>query len=146
MIRLSNARECLLQISHKRPSVVIAAPGVLVERVAQDVSDGLRVDEEPVECIKRSGLVGLLKGGEYVDDDLSDLGHGLWLELGRKLVAELHGQSPCRLNPSLCVFRIDCLLGGRSRGLDRLAKLREAIANSSLKVGEFLLLWVPIKN
>lgn len=64
LIRLSDAGEGLLQVGHKWPSVVIAAPGVLVKRVAHDVADGLGVDEEPVECIKRSGLVRLLKGRE----------------------------------------------------------------------------------
>ncbi len=64
LIRLSDAWERLLQVCDKGPSVVIAAPGVLVKRIAHYVANGLGVDEEPVKCIKRSSLVGLLKGSE----------------------------------------------------------------------------------
>jgi hypothetical protein len=63
-----------------------------------------------------------------------------------KLVAELHGQSSCRLDPSLCVFRIDGIVRDRPGRLNVVAKLSQAFADSSLQVGEFLLLWVPIKD
>jgi len=145
LIRLSDTGECLLQVSHERASVV-AAPGVLVKCIAQDVADRLRVDEEPVERVEWPSLVGLLQGGKQIDDDLSDLRHGLRLELRWKVVAELHGQSPRRLNPAFCIFRVNRILSGWSRRLNPLAKLCEALADSSLQVGELLLLGALIKN
>jgi len=146
LVRLRDSRKRLLQVGNQGPSVIIAAPRVLIEGIPHDMADRLRIHEESVERVERSSLVRLLQCSQEVDDDLPDLSYCLWLELWRKIIAELHGQTTRRVDPQLRVLGINCILRGRTGRLDCIAKLRKALANSSLQVGEFLLLRVPIKN
>jgi len=87
LIGLSDAGKRFVEIRHQGSGIVLPTARVLVERISHNVTDRLRVNEEPVQGVERAPLVELFECIEKVDDDLADLRYCLGLELGRKIVA-----------------------------------------------------------